>query len=59
MDGFSVDPRTVAGDPFVAASPCACNDGWVSVGQIVVDDDGEEYEEYALYICSTCAGRSS
>jgi hypothetical protein len=37
----------------------ACNDGWVTIGQLVVDPDtGEETEEYALYLCSKCAERS-
>ena len=36
--------------------PHACNDGWVSMGQIVVDPEtGEETEEYALYLCRKCA----
>ena len=37
--------------------PHACNDGWVTIGQIVVDDveTGEEREEYALYLCRRCA----
>jgi hypothetical protein len=39
--------------------PHACNDGWVTIGQIVVDrETGEESEEYALYLCSKCAERS-
>jgi hypothetical protein len=39
--------------------PHACNDGWVTIGQLVVDPDtGEETEEYALYLCSKCAERS-
>ena len=38
---------------------CVCNDGWVTLGQIVVDPEtGEETEEYALYLCPKCAGRS-
>jgi hypothetical protein len=38
------------------ASPHACNDGWVTIGQIVVDPDtGEEVEEFALYLCRRCA----
>ena len=36
--------------------PCACSDGWVTIGQIVVDPNtGEETEEYALYLCRRCA----
>jgi hypothetical protein len=61
-----VDERTIspAGDPFYAASndqdhPHACNDGWVTIGQMVVDEQtGEETEEYALYLCRKCAQRS-
>jgi hypothetical protein len=37
--------------------PHACNDGWVTLGQIVVDPEtGEEVEEFALYLCRRCAG---
>jgi hypothetical protein len=50
-----------AGDPFHAAPhdqdkrPCACNDGWVTIGQIALDPEtGEEIEEYALYLCRRC-----
>ena len=36
--------------------PHACNDGWITLGQIVVDPEtGEESEEYALYLCRRCA----
>ena len=39
--------------------PHACNDGWVTISQIVVDPEtGEETEEYALYLCRKCAERS-
>ncbi len=35
---------------------CACNDGWITLGQIVIDPEtGEEVEEYALYLCRRCA----
>ena len=31
--------------------PHVCNDGWITLGQIVVDPEtGEESEEYALYL---------
>ncbi len=34
---------------------CACADGWVTIGQLVVDPEtGEETEEYALYLCRRC-----
>ena len=33
----------------------ACNDGWVTIGQIALDPEtGEEVEEYALYLCRRC-----
>jgi hypothetical protein len=32
--------------------PHACNDGWVTIGQIAVDPEtGEEVEEFAQYLC--------
>jgi hypothetical protein len=38
-----------------AEAPHVCNDGWVTIGQLVVDDEtGEETEEYALYLCRRC-----
>ena len=49
-----------AGDPFTAARdvedhPHICNDGWITIGQIVVDDEtGEEVEEFAMYLCRRC-----
>ena len=52
-----------AGDPFTAAPhrddqdeySHACNDGWVTLGQLVVDPEtGEETEEFALYLCRRC-----
>jgi hypothetical protein len=57
----SVDQVTRTGDPFTPAHddhdrPHACNDGWITTGQIVVDPEtGEETEEYALYLCRRCA----
>ena len=39
--------------------PHACNDGWITLGQLVVDPEtGEDVEEYALYLCRMCAERS-
>jgi hypothetical protein len=39
--------------------PHACDDGWVTIGQIVADPEtGEEPEEYALYLCRRCAEQS-
>jgi len=33
-----------------------CNDGWITLGQIVVDPEtGKETEESALYLCRKCA----
>ena len=61
MDEHTISP---AGDPFHAADrhdnqderPYACNDGWVTLGQIVVDPEtGEETEEHALYLCRRCS----
>ena len=38
--------------------PHACNGGWVTIGQIVLDPEtGEEIEEHALYLCQRCAAR--
>jgi hypothetical protein len=40
---------------FERLRPHACNDGWVTIGQIAVDPEtGEETEEYALYLCRRC-----
>jgi hypothetical protein len=40
--------------------PHACNDGWVTLGQIVVDPEtSEETEEFALYLCHRCSGGDS
>ncbi len=60
MSNRSVDPRTLAGDPFAFAGEqerkCACNDGWVTIGHLVLDEDtGEEVEEFALYLCRRCS----
>ena len=39
--------------------PHACNDGWVTIGQIVLDPEtGEETEEFAQYLCYRCTERS-
>ncbi len=36
--------------------PCACNDGWVTIGQIAVGPQtGEETEVFALYLCRRLA----
>src|ERR687897_2196128 len=38
--------------------PHACTDGWITLGQLVVDSEaGEESEEYAPYPCRYCAER--
>jgi hypothetical protein len=40
--------------------PHACNDGWVSIGQTVVDPEtGEETVEHALYLCQRYAADSA
>jgi hypothetical protein len=39
--------------------PYACNDGWVTLGQIAIDPEtGEKSVEYALYLCRKCLERS-
>ncbi len=39
--------------------PHVCNNGWITLGQVVVDPEtGDEVEEYALYLCRKCAERS-
>jgi hypothetical protein len=59
LSEHSVDPRTLAGDPFPAAAqdhderPRACNDGWVSMG---VEDEEGNIEE-VLYLCRRCRER--
>jgi hypothetical protein len=53
----TVDEVRIApnGEAFSGA-PHACNDGWVTIGQMVLDEDtGEEVEEYALYLCRRCS----
>jgi hypothetical protein len=45
--------------PSTDETPHACNDGWVTIGQLVVDPEtGEEREEFAQYLCRKCAERS-
>ena len=40
-------------------APTPAYDGWITLGQLVVDPEtGEETEEYALYLCRKCAERS-
>jgi hypothetical protein len=34
----------------------ACDDGWVTVGYLVEDENGDEVEEFAQYLCRKCAG---
>jgi hypothetical protein len=36
--------------------PHACNDGWVTLCQIMIDP--ETREEFALYLCRRCVERS-
>ena len=41
-------------------TPHACNDGWITLGQMVLDPEtGEETEEFALYLCRRCSGDES
>jgi hypothetical protein len=41
-------------------NPCVCNDGWVTIGQLVIGEEtGEEVEEFALYLCRRCADEAS
>lgn len=56
MSEYSVDPRTRVGEPLVVESAThCCNDGWVAMGQVAYDEEtGEEYIEYALYLCRRC-----
>lgn len=36
-----------------------CNNGWITLGQLVVaEETGEETEEYALYLCRRCGEAS-
>jgi hypothetical protein len=66
MDEFSVHPETLAGDGFAYAAgdveppheasevPHACIDGWVYIGHIVIDEDGEEVEVIEQMKCRRC-----
>jgi hypothetical protein len=38
--------------------PCACDGGWVTVGYLVEDENGEDVEEFAQYLCRRCAGEA-
>jgi len=50
------DPHPSTEEQDQDEGPCACNDGWITLGQIVVDPEtGEEADEYALYLCCRCA----
>ena len=49
-------PSTEEHEQDSEASPHACNNGWVTIGQIALDPEtGEETEEYAVYLCRRCA----
>jgi hypothetical protein len=39
--------------------PCACDAGWVTVGYLVEDENGDEAEEFAQYLCQRCAGEEA
>jgi hypothetical protein len=46
--------------PSTEESPHACNGGWVTIGQTVIDPNtGEETEEFAMYLCGRCASEAS
>jgi hypothetical protein len=52
-------PSTEDQDHLDQDHPHACNDGWITLGQIVIDPEtGEETEEYALYLCRRCASEA-
>jgi hypothetical protein len=62
MADVRIHPQTAAGDPFASFAAGegegihACNNGWVTIGQLVGDPEtGEETVEYALYLCRRCA----
>ena len=41
------------------ASPHACNDGWVTIGQIAIDPEtGEEVERIEALPCRRCASEA-
>ena len=35
--------------------PHCCNSGWVTIGQIVINENGDEEEEFAMYLCQRCS----
>jgi hypothetical protein len=38
---------------------CACNNGWVSIGQTVIDEEtSDEAEELNLFPCKRCNERN-
>jgi len=50
------DHDTVEAHYSALERPHACNDGWITIGQIALDPEtGEEVEEFALYLCRRCA----
>jgi hypothetical protein len=47
--------RSTEDDDHQDERPHACCDGWVTIGQLVVDPEtGQEVEEFALYLCRRC-----
>jgi len=61
MDEARITRIDPAGDPFTAAPTREdgvvhiCNDGWITIGQMVIDPEtGEEVEEFAQYLCQRC-----
>jgi hypothetical protein len=56
----TTDPSTRAGDPFAYAGdrdlrPHACLEGYVYLGVVVLDDQGEETEVIEAVRCRRCA----
>ncbi len=58
-DAHSHDDDTVEAHYAALERPHACNNGWVTIGQLVIDPEtGEETEEHALYLCRHCASEA-
>ena len=52
MDTTRIQQPHRAGHDHQDEAPHACTDGWITLGQLVVDPEtGEESEEYAPYLC--------
>jgi len=62
MDSFSVRPETRSGDPFavfgiveVDECPHGCLDGWVYLGHMTEDPEGDEVEVIDRVACKRCS----